>query len=75
MLSRSRVEERIYKSAWHVLMCIIGVYELRTHRTRLAKVLAVGMIAFHIDAAISDALDSSMTLSRFLLEKTFPSNR
>jgi hypothetical protein len=56
-------------SLWHVALMAIGIYEFRTHRSKLAKVLAAGMIAFHADAAISDALDTPKCLSRYLLEK------
>ena len=61
-----RVEERVYKSAWHVLISLVGVYELRNHKTTLSKVLACGLIAFHVDAAISDALGIPTTAQRFL---------
>ena len=59
--------ERIYKSLWHVALFCIGLYEYRSHKTKLAKGLAVGMMAFHADAAISDALDTKC-LSRRILE-------
>lgn len=59
--------ERVYKSLWHVLIAGVGVYELRNHKTRLSKVLAVGLIAFHVDGAISD-LTGSKPLSRRILE-------
>ena len=62
--------ERIYKSAWHLLIAAVGVYELRNHKTRLSKVLACGLIAFHADAAICDALDKPTTPQR-LLQKLF----
>ena len=52
-----RVEERVYKSLWHVFIAGMGVYELRNHKTKTAKVLACGLIAFHVDAAVADALD------------------
>jgi len=62
------LEERIYKSLWHVLIAGVGFWELRNHRTKTSKVLACGLIAFHVDAAIADALDVS-PLSRKLLER------
>ena len=58
--------ERIYKSAWHGLICLAGILEYRNHRTRAAKVLAVGLIAFHTDAAVCDWLDVPTTPQRFL---------
>ena len=63
------VHERIYKSLWHAALVGIGIYEFRTHKTKLAKILAVGMILFHVDAALSDALDSPKAVSRRVLEK------
>jgi hypothetical protein len=42
--SKPRIEERVYKSAWHALIFMVGVYEYRTQRTKLAKVLAAGCI-------------------------------
>ena len=63
------VAERTYMSLWHVALMAIGIYEFSTHKSKLAKVLAAGMIAFHADAAISDALDTPKCLSRYLLEK------
>jgi len=62
-----RIEERIYKSLWHVLIAGVGVYELRNHKTKLSKVLAVGLIAFHVDGAIADITDTK-PLSRRVLE-------
>jgi len=63
---RDRAEERIYKSLWHVMIAAVGVYELRTHKTKISKVLACGLIAFHVDAAIADALDEPPLTRRFL---------
>jgi hypothetical protein len=62
-----RLEERVYKSLWHVLIAGVGVYELRNHKTKTSKVLATGLIAFHVDAAIADALDVP-PLSRRILD-------
>jgi hypothetical protein len=59
-------EERFYKSLWHVAIAIVGVYEYRAHRTRLSKTLSVGLILFHIDAAICDAIDMPTTPQRIL---------
>ena len=69
-----RIEERVYKSVWHVLLAAVGVYELRTRKTKLSKVLACGLIAFHIDAAIADALDRP-SLSRGILDRIKPDDR
>jgi len=56
-------------SLWHLGLMLIGIAEFKVHRTKLGKTLAVGMILFHADAAIGDALDMPKCLSRFLLEK------
>ena len=66
-----RMEERVYKSLWHVLIAAVGVYELRNHKTKLSKVLATGLIAFHVDAAIADILDEP-PLSRRILNYVRP---
>jgi hypothetical protein len=66
-----RVEERVYKSLWHVLIAGVGVYELRNYKTKVSKALACGLIAFHVDAAIADALDVP-PLSRRILDVIRP---
>jgi len=68
---RDHPAERVYKSAWHALIALVGVYELRNHRTRISKVLAVGLIAFHVDAAIADARGVPTT-AQWLLHKVYP---
>ena len=65
------VEEKVYKSLWHLLIAGVGVYEYRSHRTTLSKVLACGLIAFHVDGAIADIIDAP-PLSRRLLEAMRP---
>jgi hypothetical protein len=60
------MEEKDLKTAWHAMIALVGLYELRNHRTKLSKVLALGLIAFHTDAAISDYLDKPTTLQRIL---------
>ncbi len=60
------IEERVYKSLWHLLIAGVGLYELRNHRTRLSKVLAVGLIAFHADAAVCDLLGQPTTPQKLL---------
>ncbi len=69
--NRDRIEERLYKSLWHLLIAGVGIYELRNHKTKTSKFLACGLIAFHIDAAISDALDTP-TLARRILDFVRP---
>ena len=69
-----RIEERVYKSLWHVLIAAVGVYELRNHKTKTSKVLACGLIAFHADAAVADALDVP-PLSRRILNWIRPHDR
>jgi hypothetical protein len=64
--AEDRIEERAYKSAWHLLIAGVGVYELRNHKTKLSKVLALGLIAFHTDAALCDALGIPTTPQRML---------
>ena len=58
--------EKVYKAAWHALIAAMGFYELRNHKTKMSKVLAVGLIAFHVDACISDAMDVPTTAQRLL---------
>lgn len=70
-MAKSRVEERVYQSLWHLLIAGVGIYELRTHKTTLAKVLATGLIAFHLDGAIADMLDVP-PLSKRILEAVVP---
>ena len=67
----NRIEERVYKSAWHMLIAAVGFYELRNHRTTLSKVLSLGLIAFHTDAAICDWCDRP-TIAQRLLRKLRP---
>ena len=62
----TRVEERVYKSAWHLLIAAVGFYELKNHKSTTSKVLAFGLIAFHLDACICDALDRPTTAQRLL---------
>lgn len=57
---------RAIKSLWHVMIATVGVYELRNHKTKVSKVLACGLIAFHADAAICDALDTPTLFQRIL---------
>src|SRR5271154_3587600 len=66
-----RVEERVYKSLWHVLIAGVGIYEWRHNKTKVAKGLSAGLIAFHVDAAIADALDVP-PISRRILNTVRP---
>jgi hypothetical protein len=66
-----RVEERVYKSLWHVGIAAVGIYEYRHHKSLFSKILSAGLIAFHVDAAIADALDEP-PLSRRILNKLRP---
>jgi hypothetical protein len=68
---KDRVEEKLYKSLWHILIAGVGVYEFRHHKTYLSKILACGLIAFHIDGAIADITDSK-PLSRCILDSVLP---
>ena len=63
---KTRTEEKILKSAWHALIALVGLYELRNQKSKASKVLACGLIAFHADAAVCDALDKPTTLQRLL---------
>jgi hypothetical protein len=58
--------ERVYKSLWHLAIAAVGVYELRNHKSTASKVLALGLIAFHADAAVCDAIDIPTTPQRIM---------
>ena len=66
MVTKISDEEKILKAAWHALIVLVGLYELRNHKTKTSKALACGLIAFHADAAISDIQDKPTTLQRLL---------
>ena len=59
-------EERILKVIWHALTAGVGIYEFRTQKSKLSKILSVGLIAFHIDATICDWQDRPTTLQRLI---------
>ena|ERR1035437_1271427 len=59
--------ERVYKSLWHLAIAAIGLYELYNHKSTASKVLSLGLIAFHADAAVCDAVDIPTTPQRFLM--------
>ena len=65
-MKEDRIEERVYKSLWHLLIAGVGIYELRNHKTKLSKVLACGLIAFHADAAVNDLLGQPTTPQKLL---------
>ena len=67
----SRTEERVYQSLWHLLIAAVGVYEYRHHKSKLSKVLSLGLIFFHADGAVADLLDKK-PLSRRILEWVRP---
>ena len=58
--------ERGLKSAWHAMIAAVGAYEYRHNKSTLAKVLSIGLIAFHLDAAYFDAVGKPTTLQRLL---------
>jgi hypothetical protein len=58
--------EKIYMVGWHALIAGVGVYEYRVHKTRLSKILSIGLILFHADAAVCDGLDIPTTPQRFV---------
>lgn len=58
-------EERVYKSLWHLAIAAVGLYELKS-KTGVGKFLAAGLIAFHVDAAVFDALGRPTTPQRLL---------
>ena len=62
--------ERMLKSLWHLGISLIGLYELKHHKTTLSKILAVGLIGFHADAAICDWLNKPTALQRILMNFT-----
>ena len=66
MVNKLSTEEKVLKSAWHALIALVGLYELRNQKSKASKVLACGLIAFHADAAISDIQDKPTTLQRLL---------
>ncbi len=66
MVNKLSTEEKVLKSAWHAMIALVGLYELRSQKSKVSKVLAYGLIAFHVDAAVCDALDKPTTLQRLL---------
>jgi hypothetical protein len=54
------------KSVWHAAIATVGVYEYRKAHSLLARVLSIGLILFHMDAAFCDAVGKPTTLQRLL---------
>ena len=48
------------------MIAAVGVFELHHHKSKLSKALSCGLIAFHIDAAVSDVLDKAPMSKRIL---------
>jgi hypothetical protein len=63
--------ERGYKAAWHGLIGLTGLWETQRSRTLLGKILAWGIVAFHLDAMLADAMGVDTTPQR-LLKKLRP---
>lgn len=61
------MEERIVCSSWHMFIALLGLFEIRKEKTRLGKILSVGLILFHADGAIADIINEK-SLSRRLFE-------
>jgi hypothetical protein len=57
--------EKLYKGGWHAAIALVGLYEYKTHKTRLSKFLSICLIAFHVDAAIADWRDVPTTPQKF----------
>lgn len=62
----SEYRERGLKSAWHAMIAAVGMYEYRKAHSLLSRVLSIGLILFHIDAAFCDAVGKPTTLQRLL---------
>ncbi len=58
--------EKLYKSGWHAMIATVGVYEYRVHKTWFSKLLSIGLIAFHTDAAIADWRGVPTTPQKFI---------
>jgi hypothetical protein len=59
-------EERALKCSWHAAIALLGCFELKRSRTTIGKILSIGLILFHLDGALWDALDQSSTVQRLL---------
>ena len=62
----ARTRECVAKSLWHAMIAAVGVYEYRNQKSALSKILAIGLVAFHIDATFADLRDRPTTLQRLL---------
>jgi hypothetical protein len=63
---QTQVEERILKASWHTAISLVGLWELRSHKSLVGRLLALGLIAFHLDAGYFDLIDRPTTLQRIL---------
>jgi len=68
---QARKKEIIAKSLWHAAIAGVGVYEFRHNKSTLGKVLSIGLILFHADAAVCDIQDKPTTLQQ-ILHRMFP---
>lgn len=60
-------EERLYKATWHLLIAGFGLFELKHNKSKFSKMLSMGLIAFHIDGAVSDWLNVDPLSKRVLI--------
>ena len=58
--------EKVYKSAWHLLIAATGCFELATSKTLFKRILSIGLVGFHLDSALCDALGVPTTPQRLL---------
>jgi len=65
---KSEQVEKVYKAGWHACIAMAGLYEYKTHKSLISKILAVGLIIFHTDAAICDWRGIPTTPQRFIKE-------
>jgi hypothetical protein len=65
-ITRSETVEKIYKAGWHACIAGAGLYEYKTRKSLFSKILAIGLIIFHMDAAVCDYLDIPTTPQRFI---------
>jgi hypothetical protein len=65
-MRKTRQKEKVLKASWHAAIAAVGIFELERSQSWLSKALSAGLIAFHIDACVCDALDKPTTLQRIL---------
>jgi hypothetical protein len=66
------LHERGLKAGWHAAIAVVGAYEYRHSKSLFARILAIGLIAFHLDAAFCDAIDQPTVLQRVLKYSLHP---